>query len=59
MDVNNHSMLENKFGRFLAAKPVSAEVLKAKYLGRPRSSARGSYLGKSFAISTTWLWSFH
>ena len=51
MDVNNHSMLENKFGRFLAAKPVSAEDLKAK--------SNGSYLGKSFAISTTGLWSFH
>ena len=41
MDVNNHSMLENKFGRYLAAKPVTA-----KEAGR-------SYLGKSFAISTT------
>ena len=37
MDVNNHSMLENKFGRFLDAKPVSAE------------EAGRSYQGKSFA----------
>ena len=38
MDVNNHSMLKNKFGRFLSAEPVSAKEAGRSYL-----------LGKSFA----------
>ena len=46
MDVNNHFMLKNKFGRFLAAKPISADKAGSKEAGR-------SYLGKSFPISTT------
>ena len=45
-DVNNYSMLINKFGRFLTAKPISAEEAGKKIAGR-------SYQGKSFALSTT------
>ena len=48
MDVNNHSMLKNKFGRFLDAKPVSAEEAGRSYQGKSFATYQFSLKGTHF-----------